>query len=487
MKFLFILILFVNICYIKLGLLKNSALRVRMQSLACNLFRKYDDLKKLDVNFIKIAKDNSKHNDLDIDSKEYTEFLNKVKSFGELGNQYLVYKMLYGDKIASKVFNDIRKYQRGPPSQEELNENDVMNRIKKVVELTNGFGAENYATFQALEYLQNTSFNLKRGGCNTNILNKQEISFLERRFKRTKYRTKDPIYGWSSIKFYKFVKNARINDVPYWKKQNENFPMVIEYSKQPQSRSCIFNDQETVLVDNLDSVQKRTNCDIQIISGSTEDTREEEIVPVNVSKNSLNVKFYVSENRLDYNCIGWSIGLQDFLNTVLYTQKSKDVLTKQHLILYLLQFSEALKFVDQNKNNKNVYNRILNKKKPPPSLINNLVSSDNPKLYLEQHLIGLNDGINQQEIEKLCSGDFDGAVIFYGQKNKMSHGARFVKSLNLWTSKLGQSYLITHNLEQMSDSPTEKSLYGFPKFLYCPNGLSNANVPGANPNRTDFS
>lgn len=472
-----------------MSLLKSSVMRTKMQTIACNLFKKYDDLKKLDVNFIKIAKENSKHNDLNIESSEYTEFLNKVKSFGELGNQYLVYKMLYGDKIASKIYNDIRRYQKGASAQEKIDENDVFDRVKRIIKLTNGIGAENYATYQAIEYLQNTPFSLSSSRCNSNIFNKREISFLERRFNRrsSKYRTRDPMSGWNSIKFYKYVKSARITDKDFWNNKSENFPMVVEYAKQPQSRSCHFYDQQTVYVDSIEGIQIRQNCDIQVISGATADTREEEIIPVNVDRNSFDVKFYVSENRIDYNCIGWSIGLQDFLNTVLYTKKSQDVHTKEELILYLSQFSEALKFIENNKNNKNIYSRILNKKKPPPSLIGNLIESDNPKVYLEQHLVGLYNGINQDEIERLCSGDFDGAIIFYGQKNKMTHGARFIRSLNLWTSKLGQSFLITHNLDSMSDSPTEKSLYGFPKFLYCPNGLSNANVPGANPYRTDFS
>jgi hypothetical protein len=102
------------------------------------------------------------------------------------------------------------------------------------------------------------------------------------------------------------------------------------------------------------------------------------------------------------------------------------------------------------------------KKKPAPSLINSLLSTETPREFLDGQLTGLNNGIKQEDIEKLCQGDFNGAVIFYGQNDKMTHGARYIGELKLWTSKLGQSYLVTHNLESMSDSPTEKSLYGFP-------------------------
>jgi len=509
MKLIFLIIFLAVISYVSSELLTNSFMRTRMQSLACNLARRYDDLKQLDVKFIKIAKDNTKHNDLEIQSSDYSDFLNRVKNFKELGTQYLVYKMLYGDKLASQIFIDLKKNQNKKKEDEKVDEKDILERVKKIVKMTNGIGAENFATYQAVEYLQKLPFTFGKGsGCKVNLFSDNEISLLERRitsykskyqrrFKKYKSKMKEEPVGWKSIKYYEQPKNAKITSESYWKKKDENFPMVVEYGKQ-HGHDCDFsNPSNIVYVDRIESVQLKENCDIQIISGSTDDTRETEIVPVNLVNSrrnpnnqlNFNVKFYVSENRLDWNCIGWSIGVQDFLNTDLYTENTKKVTTRGELMLYLQQFSEAFKYVRNNTSVKpNVYNRILSKLKfPPPSLMEELINQDNPRNYLESHIIGLKNGVNQENIEKLCSGNFDGAIIFYGQDGKLTHGARYLKHFNLWSSKLGQSDLITHNLESLSDSPSEKSLYGYPKFLYCPNGISQTIADGGDPNRQNFS
>jgi hypothetical protein len=509
MKLIFYIIFLAGFSYVTPGLLTNSFMRTKMQSLACNLARRYDDLKQLDVKFIKIAKDNTKHNDLEIKSSDYSDFLTRVENFKELGTQYLVYKMLYGDKLASQIYIDLKKNQNKNKEEEKVDEKDILERVKKIVKMTNGIGSENFATYQAVEYLQKFPFTLGKGtGCKVNLFSNYEVSLLERkitsykskyhrRFKKNKSKMKDPLVGWGSIKYYEQPKNAKVTDEPYWKKKNENFPMVVEYGKQHED-DCNFSDPSNIrYVDQIESVQLKKQCDIQIISDSTADTKETEIVPINLVNSrrspndqlNFNVKFYVSENRLDWNCIGWSVGLQDFLNTDLYTENTRKVTTRSELMLYLLQFSEAMKYVRNNTSVKpSVYNRILSKLKyPPPSLIEELINDDNPRNYLESHIIGVKNGVNQENIEKLCTGNFDGAIIFYGQDGKLTHGARYLKYFNLWTSKLGQSYLITHNLDSLSDSPSEKSLYGYPKFLYCPNGISQTIADGGDPNRQNFS
>ena len=86
----------------------------------------------------------------------------------------------------------------------------------------------------------------------------------------------------------------------------------------------------------------------------------------------------------------------------------------------------------------------------------------------------------------ICDSRLDQAVIFYGQNNKFSHAARYVSKLSSWTSKLGSSYLITHDLHFLSDSKSEKSLYGKPKFIFCPYGV-NTKVLGIKHDRKDFS
>ena len=505
MKFFVLIIFLLKFAMIYNGLLKNSLVRTGMQSLACNLFRKYDDLKKLDENFIKIAKDNTKHNSLSIESSEYSALLSKLKSYDELGKQYLVYKMLFGDKLAWKFFIDIKNTKKEKQAKLQLkvevkiDEKKVLERIRRIIDLTNGIGAGNYATFQAVEYLENFKLGADLSRCKPNLFTKAQMFFIEKSLNRVEMKytdrmeslSKDVLQGWIGIKFYKLPKNAFVTDEAYWKKPGENFPNVIEYGKTESGKACIFQDKEVIMVDSIENVQKKEKCDVQIVSPATEDTRESEIVPINISylrtQDKFNVKFYVSENKLDYNCIGWSIGMQDFLNTNIYNEKSQEVRTKDELILYLLQFAEALKYIGKNNNFKKTYNLILLKKKPAPSLINSLLSTETPREFLDGQLTGLNNGIKQEDIEKLCQGDFNGAVIFYGQNDKMTHGARYIGELKLWTSKLGQSYLVTHNLELMSDSPTEKSLYGFPKFLYCPNGVTKSDVLGANPGRIDFS
>jgi hypothetical protein len=442
---------------------------------------------------------------LSIESNEYSDLLSKLKSYEELGKQYLVYKMLFGDKLAWKFYIDLKYMQSEKQVKTKLvldvkiDEKKVLERIRRIIDVTNGIGAENYATFQAVEYLENSNLSADASRCKPNLFTKAQMFFLEKSLNilETKYTNRmkslsdDVLQGWISIKFYKLPKNAFVTNEAYWKKPGENFPNVIEYGKTESGKACIFDDPEAVLVDSIENVQKKEKCDMQIVSPATEDTRESEIVPINIgylkNQDKFNVKFYVSENKLDYNCIGWSIGMQDFLNTNIYNEKSQEVRTRDELLLYLLQFAEALKYIGKNNNIKKTYNLILSKKKPAPSFINSLVSSETPKEYLDAHLTGINNGITQVDIEKLCQGDFNGAVIFYGQNGKMTHGARYIKELKLWTSKLGQSYLVTHNLELMSDSPTEKSLYGFPKFVYCPNGLTKSNVLGANPGRIDFS
>jgi len=44
----------------------------------------------------------------------------------------------------------------------------------------------------------------------------------------------------------------------------------------------------------------------------------------------------------------------------------------------------------------------------------------------------------------------DGTVAFYFKDSTMTHAARYVDSIQAWTSKLGQSFLVWHGLDDLN-------------------------------------
>jgi len=185
----------------------------------------------------------------------------------------------------------------------------------------------------------------------------------------------------------------------------------------------------------------------------------------------------------------------DFLNPHIYTNPPRGVSNKEELKLYLRQFKEALMAIKNENQSKRKSDMIeksstdkssmLEKIKPAPSLMLSLMNKMEI-LDSDNYITGIVDDITDEQILNVCRGNLNEAVIFYGgDENRLTHAARYSSELKTWTSKLGYSYLVTHSLHLLDSTKTELSLYGAPKFIYCPNGVDNS-VPGAYPDRPSF-
>lgn len=482
MKLLSILIILLHITIVHLNLIRNMAMRSKMQSLACSLYYNYNEVQKIDESIMTIAKQNNKHNNVYVPPKEYNQLLNQIKQYREIALEFLVFKMIHGDKLAAKIYMDIKNENK--KISENIDEASVLDRVRKIVAVTDGIGAGYHAKYLAYEYLKN--YDKKRNNrCRINFTH-TSLSFIERRSKRSHMKIKTK--AWESIKFYKIPLNADIRDLKHWNKEKEKFPMVIFYG-ETHPNDCLYeNPSSKDQVDNLSEINLHPDCKLQIIGRQTDKTNDLKEIPIYIENRSHNVKFWVSQDKLEYNCIGWAVGFQDFLEIRLYTDPQQDVKDLMSFKIYLRQYREALKSIEtklqgRSRDDTEILNRIINKKKPAPSLIMSLLLDEN---VLEKNLVGLKDNITTEEINQICDSEMDGAVIFYGQNGELTHGARYVIELRSWTSKLGSSYLITHDLHLLDDSAFEKSLYGLPKFLYCPKSV-NKEAPGVNMDRSDFS
>jgi hypothetical protein len=474
----FLLLILILITSVHLNFLKNLAMRSKMQSLACSLFYQYNEVKKIDKSINEIAKENDKHNDVYIPPEQYKEIINEMKKYKEIGLQFLVFKMMYGDKLAAKIYMDI--INENKEIEKDIDEKEVLDRVRKIVDLTNGIGASHHAKYLAHEYLKN--YNPKNSNrCQVNFAS-SGLSFLEKRSK-SKLKTK----AWNQIKYYKTPLNADIRNKKRWLKKNETFPMVITYGETYPSSCGYKNPTNLKEVSRLDEIELHPDCYIQIIGKQSDKYQIIKKIPVIINNKQHDVKFWISENLIDYNCIGWAVGLQDFLEIRIYTNPKRDVKTLKDFNLYLRQYREALitaeKKLGDGIEDKEIWLRVIDKKKPEPSLIISLLKDEN---ILDKRLVGLQDDISTLQIFEICNHNIDGAVIFYGQHGELTHGARYVKELNTWTSKLGSSYLVTHDLHLFDDGFHEKSLYGKPKFLYCTDTVR-FDAPGAFKDKKDFS
>ena len=467
-----------NLNIVNLNLFKNSAMRSKLQILLCNIYLNSNEIKELDDNIVELSKDNLMHNNLYITPEKYQKLLDEIKPKKDLVIDFLLVKMTKGDIMAGKIFEDLRN--EGNIKMKEINEKEVLERVRNIVQLTDGIGSSNHAKYLAFEYMKNYD---KQKYMKCGIIIDTRTSFLERTSKtRTKTKT------WQSIKYYKEPQHGMIRNLKYWMKEKEHFPKVMLYGQQ-YPNDCNFENSATMtLVNDIDDVELKPNCYLQIIARKSDNTKETHEISIMINEKKHNVKFFVSHDKLDYNCIGWAVGLQDFMELYLYTEPRSSVYDLRAFKLYMLQYREALKSIQDKLSNSENSNselmaRIINKRKPAPSLIMSLL---NDETLLDSQLVGLEDEISSSILFDICDSRLDQAVIFYGQNNKFSHAARYVSKLNTWTSKLGSSYLVTHDLNFLSDSKAQKSLYGKPKFIFCPKAVNRGAI-GIKHDRIDFS
>ena len=87
-----LIIALIQIIFVNLSLLRNLALRTKFQSLACSLFYKSQEVKKIDETINELASKNYKHDEVFIPSKQHKEILDKIKQYKDVGLQFLVLK-----------------------------------------------------------------------------------------------------------------------------------------------------------------------------------------------------------------------------------------------------------------------------------------------------------------------------------------------------------------------------------------------------------
>jgi hypothetical protein len=163
--------------------------------------------------------------------------------------------------------------------------------------------------------------------------------------------------------------------------------------------------------------------------------------PINFKAIS-NASFILKEYHFQYNCIGWALGIYNWVEPVTVI---KDI---SNLTLLEKTTSNFLKFV------LNKYNKNDNSSSMVFDVIKNITS--------------IHCAANKPLDEDI---NIDGVVAFYFTNNSMTHAARYVSNfqgheLNNWASKIGHSIMISHNLEDLSG---DDSIYGNPLCYGRPN------------------
>lgn len=143
----------------------------------------------------------------------------------------------------------------------------------------------------------------------------------------------------------------------------------------------------------------------------------------------------LTSTSLEYNCIGWSLGIRGWINPI------EGEIDKPEIATTLNRFLKSQQIQFPKNHEKNVLNIL--------------------------------DKIN---VEKSCIADAKTDIAFFftqakqdANKLEMTHGARYIDVLNevnnaqvaSWTSKLGHELLISHELSDLSDS-SSKASYGLP-------------------------
>jgi hypothetical protein len=493
MKLNILIIFVIKIFQLQSKFFKTVSQRTKMDNLACNISEKSEKVSEIEKSYIEFSNSFSESGDQISQTPKYLEFLEKLKKDKAISEEFLIIKMFYGDEIASRLYMDLVAFvdDKDKSINDELNEDEVLLRVKDLATTTHGFGAKNYAQYQAIQFLKEYKLRDNKYRCDISMEDQNDNSEREK-----KYRTAggEKYLGWRTIKFYKNPKKPKLDSSPYWINENNRFPAVEEYFKNSLTHCEYGINNSLIYVDELSEINLYKNCEIQLIGDQTKDTEKREVVKLSIDATSFKVKFFVSEKILDYNCLGWALGLMDFLNPVIYTDPPRKVHTMKELKLYLKQFKEAMTTIRKWSENNAARNTtdpifskrssILEKLKPGSSLINDLIEN-NLKIEGDDYLIGITDDITQAQITNVCKENLDDAVIFYGSDGYLTHAARYSPELNTWTSKMGYSWLLTHSLHLLDDTQTEKSVYGRPKFIYCPKGVNN-DAEGAMPARNQF-
>jgi len=144
---------------------------------------------------------------------------------------------------------------------------------------------------------------------------------------------------------------------------------------------------------------------------------------------------------LNYNCIGWALGIRDWINP--QRLGGKPVLnTEKELNSFLDEL--RMKYPDNHeKNILGILNHLHIKK---DGCINKDITAVTPKSNLEN----------------------DNTILFYFT-GELTHAARYVnninnQTINSYTSKLGEMWLISHTTSDLSDMKANAA-YGLPKCI----------------------
>ena len=185
----------------------------------------------------------------------------------------------------------------------------------------------------------------------------------------------------------------------------------------------------------LPEVCQKYGCDIQevayaeIITDATGRKTLEEI-PLSFCYDPKFTCFKYKILSLNYNCIGWSLGIRDWINPRFDDGIS---INKKEIVQFLHEVST--KYPD------NHHKTIL------PIASKLVISADSCPYQKTQ------DSENNYD------------VAFYFKNDSLEHGSRYIDLLDngvkvkSWTSKLGDWLLISHNLEYLDDY-SEKAIYG---------------------------
>lgn len=150
---------------------------------------------------------------------------------------------------------------------------------------------------------------------------------------------------------------------------------------------------------------------------------------------------------LGYNCIGWALGVETWINPTTKIPKTA--------------FSNGIKLATS---------------------VSNFIEDQIEYFKRESnsHLVKLKIMENFEKISCLEPISFmnftDGAIAFYFQNYAMTHAARYTdkigeQSVKAWTSKLGQSFLVWHELNDLNEGK-----YGEPLCYALPGTMENHHI-----------
>jgi len=244
--------------------------------------------------------------------------------------------------------------------------------------------------------------------------------------------------------YYNSTQNKKLSDIDkVWVAKYFPNANLVNFAKLgPATANMRFEQLEGEMPP---AICQRYGCDMQKKYSLKLEIDDKEMlvsVPELICKDIRFTCYVYEEFRLSYNCIGWALGIRDWIDP-----------------------------------------KLLNKKPVTESALTTFISEVSSLYPIGDHRLTLDIITDLKTTKSSCLTRIDGKegdkdVAFYFKKNMLTHAARFVneiekEAVNSWTSKLGEEILVSHRIDDLNDHSLN-STYGIATcFSYANYNLHN--------------